>query len=258
MSNFKHSFWRYCVDPDAFAGVCRVRDFVKILKKQSNTPEAAKPYHDLGRFSHYDEDDMPAILAPRYFGAGGEALCEAWLETFGAIRNISGYQSQDTGYISKEDTGYDGFGRTLFSKNYKYKTSGLCKPCRPNDPVYLQIKTALNPMKEFSTNDGSRIMNFYGNANGMAKLDGKSATARFVLVTTGKGLHYKLNQNTQGEIEVINFKDLSKAADGNDIFWTLVHKRLGIPAPVFRVEPDPEFVVATEDMADPNVETEEI
>ena len=92
------------------------------------------------------------------------------------------------------------------------------------------------------TNDGSRIMNFYANAQGRARMLGEAYKARFVLFTTGKGLHYKLEKNTFSEIEVINYNAIDKRINNNPFFWNVLYAKLGLPEIPINSPKDPEFV----------------
>ena len=53
----------------------------------------------------------------------------------------------------------------------------------------------------------------------MARLNGCAYSTRYILFTTGKGLHWKLEQNTCDDIEVVNYQKISKKIDNNIIFW---------------------------------------
>lgn len=236
-----HSWYKYCIDADAFNKVSTLRKFIEVLRKQSNVDDALIPYRESISLSSYDEDGEFAgkIKAPRYFGAGIEALAETFFEVFGSEFNLQGYKSQDTIDADLEDTGYDAVAYTAKEKKYG-KVIG--KICQPGNHIYVQIKGVLNPTKEFMTNDGSRIMNFYANAQGRARMLGEAYKARFVLFTTGKGLHYKLEKNTFSEIEVINYNAIDKRINNNPFFWNVLYAKLGLPELPINSPKDPEFV----------------
>jgi hypothetical protein len=236
-----HSWFKYCVDPSPYGKVTSLRKFIETLRKQSNTDVAVVPYRESVRLTDYDEDGefIGKIKAPRYFGAGVEALAETFFEVFGSEFNLQGYKSQDSIDVDLEDTGYDAVAYTAKEKKYGKK---IRKICQPGNHIYVQIKGVLNPTKEFMTNDGSRIMNFYANAQGRARMMGEAYKARFVLFTTGKGLHYKLENNTFQEIEVINFNTIEKRINGNPFFWNALFNKLSLPEIVIEFPKDPEWL----------------
>jgi|VirMetMinimDraft_7_1064189.scaffolds.fasta_scaffold02693_8 hypothetical protein len=237
MSN-KHSWFKYCIDTTAFDKIQKLDKFLLALKKQSNNIDALIPYREDLRMSHTDEDNK-SIKAPRYFGAGVEALSEVFFETFGlSDYNLGSYISMDTIDEDLEDTGYDATANTSQEKSYGKRIRKISKS---GSPVYLQVKGSLNPTKEHTTNDGSRVMNFFGNAQGHARMSGQGCFARYILFTTAKGLHYKLEANTFGDIEVINYKKISKKINGNPFFWNEFRKKLGIMPLLINGPKDPEW-----------------
>jgi hypothetical protein len=66
--------------------------------------------------------------------------------------------------------------------------------------------------------------------------DGHAYTARYVLFTSGKGLHYKLDNNSNGMLEVIGFNEISKLIDGNVAFLNKLRVMVGLKQ---RPLPDP-------------------
>jgi len=235
-----HSWFKYCVDAQPYQKLSSLKDFVGYLKKQSNTEEALVPYRESTRFADYDEDGefQGKLKAPRYFGAGIEALAETYFEVFGSEHNLANYSSQDSINADLEDTGYDAVAYTAKKKVYKGKISKIAEP---GNRIYVQIKGSLNPIKEFKTNDGSRVMNFYGNSQGHARMIGEGNRARFILFTTAKGLHHKLENNTFKEIEVINFEKIRKKIDNNPFFWSALFEKLGLDKVDIKGPKDPEF-----------------
>lgn len=235
-----HSWFKYCTDPAAFAKVTTLRKFIETMRKQANTDIALVPYRETVRLEDYDDIEFTgALKAPRYFGAGVEALAETFFEVFGSEYNVQGYSSQDSVEVDVEDTGYDAVAYTSKQKNYGKQ---IRKICQPGNHVYIQVKGTLNPTKEFMTNDGSRIMNFYANAQGRSRMMGEAYKARFMLFTTGKGLHYKLEANTFDEIEVINFSMIDKKINGDPFFWNAFFVKMGLPAIPIEFVKDPEYL----------------
>lgn len=244
-----HSWYKYCTDAAAFHKVRTLRKFIEVLRKQSNTDSALIPYRENVSLSAYDEDGefVGKIKAPRYFGAGIEALSETFFEVFGSEFNLQGYRSQDTVDADLEDTGYDAIAYTAKEKKYG---KVIRKICQSGNLVFVQVKGVLNPTKEFMTNDGSRIMNFYANAQGRARMLGEAYKARFILFTTGKGLHYKLENNTFSEIEVINYSAIEKRISNNPFFWNALYNKLGLDEVQIDAPKDPEFVSKEEQLED--------
>ena len=236
----KHSFFKYCIDPTEFDNCTTLRQFLQLLKKQSNLDEAKIPYREDLKSNQNEDDDLKTIKAPRYFGAGVEALAETFFEVFGmSDYNLGNYISQDTIEEDLEDTGYDAVAVTAKQKKYGKQ---LPKICGPGDPIWIQIKGSLNPTKEHTTNDGSRIMNFFANAQVNARASGTANSMRCILFTTAKGLHYKLDNNTKGDIEVVGYKKISKQVDNNILFWNQFRNKIGLSLLSIKPNQDPDFL----------------
>jgi hypothetical protein len=230
-----HSFGKFCVDKDGLVAKETLKDFMDVLLKQSNKDEALIPYHD----QLPDVDDGKTIKAPRYFGAGGEFLSECFFEVYGADYNLTGIVSYDDEEIARTDGGVDQEARSRKEKIY---TTRLNTKAMPNTPIYIQVKTAVNPTKVFTTNDGSRIMNFFGHAQGLARAQAVSFNARYILFTTGKELHWVLKRNTFNMIEVVGYKDIKKRVDKDRVFWNHMRKKFGLPLLDLPPPPmDPEY-----------------
>jgi hypothetical protein len=105
------------------------------------------------------------------------------------------------------------------------KGSQNYRRAEPMAPVYIQTKGTLNPRKEFTTNDGARLPNFFMNAQAQALEEGAAYTARYILFTTGKGIHWRLDNNSGGMAEVVNFREIAKHVDGNVVFWNALRKK---------------------------------
>jgi len=242
-----HSWYKYCINTDAFKNVTTLRKFIEVLRKQSNTADALVPYRESNLLSFYDDDGefVGKIKAPRYFGAGIEALAETFFEVYGPEFNLQGYKSQDTVELDLEDTGYDAVAYTAKEKKYG---KVIRKISKSGNHIYIQVKGTLNPTKEFMTNDGSRIMNFYANAQGRSRMLGEAYSARFVLFTTGKGLHYKLEKNTYSEIEIVNYSAIERRINNNPFFWNALYVKLGLPEIAIEFPKDPEFVSKEEQL----------
>lgn len=231
-----HSFGKFCLDKDSLVTKETLKGFMDALLKQSNKDEALIPYHDQ---LSIEDDNSKAIKAPRYFGAGGEFLSECFFEVYGSDYNLTGIVSYDDEEVARTDSGVDQEAR---SRKLKIYTNRLNTKALPNSPVYIQVKTTINPTTVFTTNDGSRIMNFFGHAQGLARAHATSYNARYILFTTGKELHWVLEKNTFGLIEVINFKDIKKRVDGDRVFWNRMREKFGLATLDLPLAPaDPEY-----------------
>lgn len=220
----KHSFFKYCIDPGAFENVNTLRKFLEVLKKQSNLEEAKIPYRE--DLNKAEDEEFKSIKSPRYFGAGVESLAEVFFVVFGmSFYNIGNYRSQDTIELDLEDIGYDATAVTAKEKKYG---KIIEKIAYSGSPVYIQVKGSLNPTKEHMTNDSSRIPNFVMSSAMDATAKGHAYSARYILFTTAKGIHYKLDTNSKGQIEVIGFKDISRKVDNNIIFWNEFRAEIGL------------------------------
>ena len=106
--------------------------------------------------------------------------------------------------------------------------------------LYIQTKGTLNPTKEHMTNDGSRIMNFVGSSLSEACQSQDAYYMRLILFTLGKGLHFRLDENTGKKIEVVNYSEISRKIDKNPFFWNHIRRRLGLPTIDIARPTDPE------------------
>ena len=218
-----HSFGKFCIDPAALVAKQTLAGFMAALTKQSNTKDALIPYREDTK----DVDDSAVLKAPSYFGAGGEFLCEAFFEIYGHFYNAHGIYSYDDEQCAEIDGGIDHLA-------YSIKKAIYSKRCntqvQPGSPIYIQTKTVVDPTRVFKTNDGSRLMNFFGHAQAKARAEGLSYQARYILFTTGDRLHHILDENTFGMIEVINYKAIKKRIDNDQIFWNHVREKFGLDA----------------------------
>jgi hypothetical protein len=230
-----HSFGKFCIDKQALVEKETLDGFLKALLKQSNQDDALIPYHD----QIPEEDNGKLIRAPRYYGAGTELLSECYFEEYGRDYNLTGIKSYNDEEVVRKDGGVDQEARSIKSKHYSNRLNTLAKP---NSPIYIQCKGSLNPTKEFTTNDGSRVMNFYGHAQGLARAEGQSYNARYILFTTGYKLHWVLEQNTFNMIEVVNYNNIKKRVNGDRIFWNRLREKFGLSTLDLSKGPvDPEY-----------------
>jgi hypothetical protein len=194
---------------------------LKVVEKQSTTAEA-KMRVDFSHYKDYEEGSW----SPVYFGMFVEWLAQYWLNHFGSLDewNIHGVNMVSSVGSSDEDYGVDGTGCSIREKKYP-KTGRIAVA---NAPVYIQVKGTLNKSREYKPNDGSRLPNFGMNAMATAIIAGQALRSRYILFTTGKGLHYSMEKMSCNLIEVINYKDISKAMDNNTVFLNVLRISVGL------------------------------
>ena len=228
-----HSFHKYVVNAKALVKTNTLRGFNKELARQSNTDEAVAKYQVLSGVS---EEDYSQFRSPLYYGGGVEFLAESYFSFFGSDYNLIDLKSVDDWDHPERDRGSD--HKAVSQKKMKYKGPNIIT--EPASPVRIQTKGTLNPLKEHKTNDGSRIMNFVASALAEACKSGSAYQTRLILFTLGKGLHYRLEENTYRKIEVVNNKEIARKIDNNPFFWNHVRERFGLPKQKIYPTKDPE------------------
>lgn len=216
-----HSFTHFCIDPEALVRKQTMKGFVTAAGKQANTDEAAFKYNQPIFMS---DQDYNGYKSPRYFGSAWEFFRQVYLNVYGSEYNLYGVWSNDDWDNPITDQGGDGGAYSRKKKHYR----PLEIETEPGSPIYIQDKATENWIKEFMTNDGSRIMNFIGWAQSDARRQKVSYQARYILFTSGKGLHYKLDNNTNKIIDVINGNQISRKCDGDQVFWNELRSHLGL------------------------------
>ena len=205
-----------------------LRSFVATARKLSDTKQAIKVY-EVGSYKDLLDNQgkvLPGSWSPHYFGGAVELLCETYFEVFGAQYNVGNIRSTDSYDTAETDVGVDHYAESLMHK--KLKGSQNYRRAEPMAPVYIQTKGSTNPRKEFTTNDGARLPNFFMNAQSQALQDGAAYTARYILFTTGKGIHWRLNKNSGGIAEVIAYPEIQRHVDGNTVFWNALRKKCNV------------------------------
>jgi hypothetical protein len=246
----KHDFFDLCIDSAVFRGTTTLSRYIGVLLKQSNTDAALIPYREDLNSVVSDAENLGVsdskIKAPRYYGAGIEALAETYFEIFGPKYHIGYYKSADNNEQEIKDIGIDGYAVT--SRQMKsQRSSRIRKVHKVNDPVYVQIKGPLRYDRLFTTNDGSRIPNFMMAAQSTAINVGSAYSARYVLFTTGGGLHYELDANCMNQIEVFDNKKISKDIKGNLQFWNHFYEKIGLDPMQIPNNPDSDWIRAQEE-----------
>ncbi|MCG7944993.1 MAG: hypothetical protein N0C84_01455 [Candidatus Thiodiazotropha taylori] len=223
-----HSFSKQCVGAHQ-------------LVKKSSLNAFAKTAFELSKLEENKEifgtaKDDPS-WSPQCFGSAVEFLAENFFEHYGHVFNLVFVRSIDDWNTADKDRGIDHIAQSLKSKRYGSRQS------KEGSPVYIQTKGVLDPRHVHMTNDGSRIMNFYGHAQGRAGSEGTYYQSRYVLFTLAKGLHYILEQNTYNMIEVINGTRIKKMIDKDEVFFNKLRSKLDVEE-VTTSNPtqDPEFI----------------
>lgn len=227
--------------------------YINTAGQLAKTVEAIKVY-EVGNYKDFDIINNPAYKgkqwSPKYFGSAIEFLAECFLEVFGAKFNIMNVKSTDDYDDAMSDGGVDHYAVSMVEKNI-----GGTRVAKPLSPVYIQTKGVLNPRYEFSTNDGARLPNFFMNAQVQALKAGAAYSARYVLFTTGKGLHYKLDQNSGQICEVINYSAIKRLVDNNVVFWNTMREKMGVSIQEYVCYNDPEAILnrkSNDDQLDSN------
>lgn len=233
-------FQNICIDFDTILEQTSLTKMMKVVKEQAKTVEAKKRI-DVGNYKDYDKDDWN----PMYVGLFTEWLCEKFLNYFGQQFNIGQVKMIASEYSTEKDLGTDGYGISLM----KQRTTGTRTiEVKPGDKVFIQVKGTFNPTKVYTANDGARIHNFGSNAFSSAIKQGLAYNSRYVLFTTGDKLGHVLNEMTNGLIEVINHKKISKLMDDNVFFLNSMREDVGLsplPIPEPKLDPEAEYNIRT-------------
>lgn len=224
-----HSFQKNPIDAKKLLSKPKLRSFVKNAEQIAFSLDA-KMFYEGSSFKEVAECNE---WSPKYFGSAIEFLCEMFLDHYGSHFNLNQVTSTDDWDSSEVDLGVD-------HKAMSVKQNGNI---RPSSPVFIQTKGTLNSNKVFTANDGSRITNFMSYAQATAIKSGHAYTARYILFTTGKNIHYKLDAMTGKQIEVINFNKIKKMIDDDEVFWNKMRSALGVPLVDIKLcAPDADFV----------------
>lgn len=231
----KHIFENVCID---FNEILKDTDFkrmIRVVAKQSKTTEA-KLRTDLGNYKNYGEDEN----SPMYFGLFAEWYAQEFLNYFGSLPcfNIANVQMYNAVGSSNIDNGVDGDAITMSDKKSNNKSSVAIKQ---GGKVYIQVKGTLNFSKEHMANDGSRLPNFTTNAMSSAIKNGTAYSTRYILFTTGIGVHYRLKQMWNDMVEIISINEIEQLAKKNVLFLNVLRERVGLePLPILTASLDAE------------------
>lgn len=214
-----HSFSKNPIDASFLLEKPSLKEFVKRSKAIALTDEA-KRFYEGHEYKDYSENDK---WTPKYFGSAIEFLAEMFFDHYGAIYNLHNIKSTDDWDSTEVDLGIDHTAMSIQQKKYNGAIlSG------ENTPIYIQTKGTLRSDKMFMANDGSRIPNFMSNAQSKARLGGYAYKTRYILFTTGKGLHYRLDEMTGNSIEVVNYSKISRRIDNDQVFFNKMRMACGI------------------------------
>lgn len=215
----RHRFPQHCVDSDALTKGRTIEAYVHALASQADDERASHAYLRDIRGTDVSEH-RGCYASPEYFGDGGEFLRHCFFDFFGSHFCLEDVWSvnADSGILDK-DRGWDG-GAVTSQSSSKHAWAG------EGDPVYIQDKTTEDFSRTYMTNDNSRIMNFVGAAAVDAIVKEHAQRSRFIVWTTGTGLHPVLDQNIGGRVEVVGYGKITQLANNCEDFWMSVAKAL--------------------------------
>lgn len=237
-----HKFAITPIDAEKLVNVTTLRGFVKAAHEIAGTSEAIEAF-ETGNYKEY-EDGQKGVLtgwSPKYFGGAIEFLAETYFQHFGGAYNLEGIRSTDDFDSTEVDGGIDHEAKTTKTLNNTFFTKSRRRP-QKGSPVYIQTKGTTNFNKTYKTNDGARLPNFFMRGFSKAIQTGQAYQARYIIFTTGKDIHYLLDNNSGNNVEVVNSKAISKRIDGNQDFFNALRVKLGLPEESLPPSPvDPEF-----------------
>jgi hypothetical protein len=218
----KHIFENICIDFEQILSEPNIKTVLNAVRKQAESEEAIRRTN-IASYKDILKEDSP--WSPKYFGLFVEWLAQEFLNFYGGFFNLYDCQMIDSEGSSERDIGIDGTAvATCDRTNAKVKTikSSL------GTPIYIQVKGTLNHRKEFSPNDGSRLPNFYTAAMSRAIQEGHAYKARYLIFTTGAGLHYTLENMSHCIAEVIHFGHIRKFFDDDYLFLNKLRIKVGL------------------------------
>jgi hypothetical protein len=233
-----HIFVKHCIDFESILLESNLDKMLKVVFKQSKTEEARLRV-DFANYKDYDTDEW----CPAYFGMFGEWLCWHFLNHYGHLFNIEAVEMGDSIDSSVEDYGTDGEGRSV--KDQLMKTT--FRKAVKGSPVYIQVKATMNKTKEYKPNDGSRLPNFGMNAMSSAIRAGQAYQGRYIVFTTGAGLHYALDKMSNGMLEVVGYKKIKALMNDDTVFLNRLRTSVGLaeyPVTLSTIDPESTLIRA--------------
>lgn len=231
-----HKFAKLAPHADVLLQGNTLKEYLHRARFLAESPEAIHVF----QVEDYKDYQSPGSWSPRYFGGAVEFLSECFFKFFGTKYGVQDIRSIEDWESTESDGGVDHIAKSSKVKTYPESS----RQSSIGSPVYIQTKGTLNPTKEYTTNDGARLPNFYMHAHSLALKSGHCYQARFILFTTGKGLHYKLDNNSGNITEVINYQKIKKDVDDNVMFFNMMRECMNVAEQdaSFCV-PDPEAVI---------------
>ena len=216
----RHIFNNICIDFNAILADTDFKRMLRVVKAQSILPEVQTRVN-VGGYKDYNE------ASAQYFGMFVEWYAQHYLNHFGWMYNlqdVSMYNSVGSAY---KDNGIDGVGTSVTSKHDRMRPSVVPKA---GSPVYIQVKGTTKFNDEHMTNDGSRLPNFTTNAMSMAIQHNCAYQARYILFTTAKGVHYRLNEVWNNMVQVISIKEILQVTTKNNniLFLNIMRESVGL------------------------------
>lgn len=204
--------------------VLRVNTIAEYLDAVWHYARMKETHEIFGGESTWDpNDDRPVNSHLGYVGAAGEFFVENYLRIYGGEHDLTDVWSVNSIDSPVQDTGIDHFATNLRHQKLDFGRENV-----PGSKVFIQTKFARNPRKEFKTNDGSRLPNFFAAAYDQAIEERITQSCRWIVVTTGKGIHWAMKKNMAKRIEVINRETMSARVDGNEVFWNKMREAAGV------------------------------
>lgn len=233
----KHTFENRCIDFEPLLAKTSLAGILKVAKKQAHTKEAHERTDPTYKTAD-DYTDAEPGFCPAYYGEFTEWFAAHFLNHYGFRFNMHGVEMIDSVGSVEEDLGTDGRGLTI--KDQRHASISAITHT-PGSTVHIQVKGSLNPTKEHKANDGSRLPNFIMNAVTNSIVAGHAYQDRYVLFTTGAGIHYVLEKMSNNILEVINYKKIKKLMDGDTVFLNVMRKSVGLdPLPYEPLKMDAE------------------
>lgn len=204
--------------------VLRVNTIGEYLDSVWHYAREKETHSIFGGESDWDpDDDRPVDAHLGYVGAAGEFLVETYLRVYGAQYGLDDVWSVNSPESPVDDTGIDHFATNLWHRKLKDGRENV-----PGSKVFIQTKFTRNPRKMFKTNDGSRLPNFFAAAFYQAIEERITQSCRWIVVTTGKDIHWAMRKNMAKIVEVINRDDIAANIDGNEVFWNKMRAAAGV------------------------------
>jgi hypothetical protein len=238
-----HVFVNLCIDFDSLLRHPDVTLMLREAKKQSQTPEAKTKMDARREFFKSDVTEDPNEFCPAYFGAFGEWLCQHFLTYYGVDYNLHSVAMVDSEDSTEEDYGIDGRAVTSRTQSKSSKLVNMIgRKANPGSVVFIQVKASMNPTKEYTPNDGSRLPNFFTSSMAESIEKGQAYQARYVIFTTGKGLHYSMNKMSHSMAEVIGIQEIKSRMNNDWAFLNYLREKARLaPFAIPQPEQDAEY-----------------